>query len=176
MLKYATHILVALAGLLLQATLFSRISADALKPDLAFLVAVYLGLHRPAAEATPAILVIGYLADRFSALPDGTFLLLYLSAFYLGAMSSKVFYFRGTGFPAGMVFALTLVYGVALDKMVRYGLVIGEGEVSRGADFSVALIVLLAIVNLLFSLPLYRLCRAIDGNDHLRTGQRATIT
>lgn len=176
MLKYVTFLLIALGGLLLQATLFSRISADALKPDLAFLVVVFLGLHRPAGEATPAIVLIGYLADRFSALPDGTFLLLYLAAFYLAAASSKVFYFRGTGFPAGIAFALTIVYALALDRMVLFGLQRAEEEVAAASHHSIAFIFLFAIVNVLFSLPLYRLCRAVDGNDDLRTGQRATLS
>ena len=45
MFRYALFILLALAGLLVQATVLSRISADALKPDLAFLVVVYLLLR-----------------------------------------------------------------------------------------------------------------------------------
>lgn len=176
MLKYATHILIALIGLLMQATLFSRISADALKPDLAFLVAVYLGLHKPSGEATPAIVVIGYLSDRFSSLPDGTFLLLYLAAFYVASATSKVFYFRGTGFPAGMVFALSVAYGIALDRMVRFGVKTEEGEVVTYAGHSIGFLLLFAIVNVLFSLPLYRLSRSVDGSDEIRTGKRATLT
>lgn len=176
MLRYSLHILLAVLGLLLQATVFSEVSADILKPDLAFLVVVYLGLHRPTGEATPAIVIIGYLADRFSALPDGSFLLIYLCSFYLAAGISRVLYFRGTGFPALMVLGLSLLHGVALDLMVRYGRVVEETE-SSGPLFGhgFGFFALFALVNVLFSLPVNRACRLVDGDDDLRTGQRATL-
>lgn len=172
MLRYGLFILLALAGLLLQATLFAQISSDALKPDLAFLIAVYLGLHKPSGEATPAVVVIGYLADRFSALPDGTFLLVYLCAFYLAGASARVFYFRGTGFPALMVLGLSALYGVALDLMVRYG---RAAETGHGMAHGIGFLSLFVLVNVAFALPLYRLCRVIDKGDDLRQGQRATL-
>ena len=176
MLRYGLHIVLAVVGLLLQATVFGEISADLLKPDLAFLVVVYLGLHRPTGEATPAIVIIGYLADRFSALPDGSFLLIYLCSFYLAAGISKVLYFRGTGFPALMVLGLSLLYGVSLDLMVRYGRVVEDADQAgdlfgHGAGF----FALFALLNVLFSLPVNRMCRLVDGDDDLRTGQRATL-
>lgn len=175
MLRYVLHLLIVLAGLLLQASLFSRISADALKPDIAFLVAVYLGLHRPTTEATPVIVIAGYLADRFSALPDGTFLLVYLCGFYLAAAMSKVFYFRGTGFPALMVLSLSLLYGVVMDLMVRYGrAVTAEAETTFPAR-PIAFLLLFAAVNVLFAMPVYRLCRVVDSDDDLRSGERAKL-
>lgn len=177
MLRYGLHILVAVLGLLLQSTVFAEVSADILKPDLAFLVVVYLGLHRPTGEATPAIVIIGYLADRFSALPDGSFLLIYLCSFYLAAGISKVLYFRGTGFPALMVLGLSLIYGLSLDLMVRYGRIAEDAEQQSGPFFGHGLgfFALFALVNVLFSLPVNRMCRLVDGDDDLRTGQRATL-
>lgn len=177
MLKYGLHILIALAGLLLQSTLFARVSADALKPDIAFLVVVYLGLHRPTGEATPAIVVIGYLADLFSGLPNGAFLLVYLCAFYLAAGAARIFYFRGTGFPAVSVFFLSLAYGVTIDLMVSYGKAVEEEVTTTlSSGHSFAFLLLFAIVNLLFSLPLYRMSRAVDGGNDLRSGQRAKFS
>ena len=173
MVRYLLHILIALGGLLLQATVFSQLSHDLLKPDLAFLVVVYLGLRRPMGEATPAVVVIGYLADRFSSLPDGTFMLVYLCAFYLAAAGSKVFYFRGTGFPGVMVGVLSIFYVLALDGMVRYG---HAKDMGHGPAHGIGFTLLFALVNLLFSLPLYRLQRGVDGDDDLRTTRRATLT
>ena len=170
MYRYLLHILIALGGLLLQSTLLSQLSADALKPDLALLVVVYLGLHKPMGEATPAVVVIGYLADRFSALPDGTFLLVYLCAFYIAEGSAKVFYFRGTGFPALMVLMLSALYVPVLDWMVRHG---RPGGDLPGHSFGFTL--LFVAVNVLFSFPLYRLSRAADANRDLRSAQRPTL-
>jgi cell shape-determining protein MreD len=176
MFRYALFILLAIAGLLVQATVLSRISADALKPDLAFLVVVYLGLHRPMSEATPAVVVIGYLADRFTALPDGTFLLLYVCLFYLAAVTSKVLYFRGTRFPAVMVAALTFVYGIALTVMVRFGRVTGGGEgLLEAFRVSWGFLSLFAAANVVFSLALFRICKLIDNDGNLRSGQRASL-
>lgn len=170
MLRYGLHILLALLGLLVQATVLSQISADVLKPDLAFLVVVYLGLHRPLGEATPAVVVIAYLADRFTALPDGTFLLLYLVLFTTAAAASKVFYFRGTGFPALITFALSLLYGLGLAVMVGWGR--GEPLFSAVAP---GFLLGFAAVNVLFSLVVFRLCRAIDREGNLRAGRKGAL-
>lgn len=175
MLQYGLHVLIALAGLLLQSTLMAQLSSDVLKPDLAFLVAVYLGLHRSTGEATPAVLVIGYLADRFSGLPDGTFLLLYFGAFFLGAGTSRVFYFRGTGFPALMVFGLSLFYGVAISWMIHRATFDPADPDPTSSGFSWGFLFAFAIANVLFSLPLFRVCRSIDGDGNLRSGRRAML-
>lgn len=176
MLRYGSHILVALVGLLVQATVLSQVSADALKPDLAFLVVIYLGLHRPMGEATPAVVVIAYLADRFTALPDGTFLLLYITLFYVAGGTSKVFYFRGTSFPALMTAGLSLLYGLAMMVMVHVGREAMTGEpLLGGASFSWSHLFLFAVVNVLFSLVVFRVCRFIDGGRNLRSTYRTTL-
>lgn len=170
-MRYLLHVLIALGGLLLQSTVMSQISSDVLKPDLAFLVVVYLGLHHPDVEGTGAVFAIGYLADAFSVQPDGTFLLLYFCAFYFAAGASKVFYFRGTGFPAAMVLSLSLAYSFAISWMTsRAG-----ADVTDTRIFSWGFLLAFSVANVLFSLPLFRLCRIVDSDHNLRTGNRATL-
>lgn len=176
MLRYGLHILLALAGLLLQTTLLSQIWGDSFKPDLAFLVVIYLGLHRPMSEATPAVVVIAYLADRFTALPDGTFLLLYVALFYLASGTSKVFYFRGTGFPALMTFALSMLYGIGLSVMVGYGKAAASSDtILSQARIPWGFLFLFSLVNVLFSALMFRVCRIIDRDGNIRGGQRAVL-
>lgn len=166
-------VLIALGGLLLQGTVMSQVSSDVLKPDLAFLVVVYLGLHHSTGEGTLSVFAIGYLADIFSVQPDGTFLLLYFGAFYLAAGASKVFYFRGTGFPAAIVFTLSLVYSVAISWMTHRAAAAPDATDPR--IFSWGFLLAFSIANVLFSLPLFRLCRMVDSDRNLRSGNRATL-
>jgi rod shape-determining protein MreD len=170
-MRYFLHVLIALGGLLLQGTVLSQVSSDVLKPDLAFLVVVYLGLHHAELEGTLAVLAIGYLADLFSVQPDGAFLLLYFAAFYLAAGASKVFYFRGTGFPAAMTFSLSLVYAAAIAWMTRRA----APDPSEASVFSWGFLFAFSIANVLFSLPLFRVCRMVDSDRNLGSGKRATL-
>ena len=171
MIRYLLHVGIALAGLLLQSTVLSQVSSDMLKPDLAFLVAVYLGLHHPGGQGTLSVFAIGYLADVFSVQPDGTFLLLYFGAFYLAAGASKVFYFRSTGFPALMVFSLSVVYSVVIAWMTHRA----APGTDHAAAFTWGFLFAFSIANVLFSFPLFRLCRTVDAGDDLRTTKRATL-
>jgi len=172
-MRIVLHVLIALGGLLLQGTIMSQISSDVLKPDLAFLVVVYLGLHLADTEGTIGVLAIGYLADVFSVQPDGTFMLLYFGAFYLAAGASKVFYFRGTGFPAAMVFSLSLVYSAGISWMTHRAAAIPEATDPR--IFSWGFLFAFSVANVLFSIPLFRLCRVVDSDRDLRSGNRATL-
>lgn len=171
MIRFVLLLAIALAGLLLQGTVLSQISSDVLKPDLAFLVVVYLGLHHPGGEGTVSVLGIGYLADVFSVRPDGTFLLLYFAAYYLASGASRVFYFRGTGFPAVMVFSLSLVHASAMSWMSARG----ADHLESGNRLSWSFLFAFSVANVLFSLPLFRLCRRVDADGNLRTGSRATL-
>ncbi len=175
MIRYGPHVLIALAGLVLQSTLFSRLSADTIKPDLALLIVIHLGLHRPTLDATPPVLAMGFLADHFSALPNGTFLLLYLAFFYLAAGSARIFYFSGTGFPSLVVFALTLLFGVAATLMVGYGRAVDESDPSPAIPIRWAFLGLIATVNVLFSMPLFRFCRAIESGRDLHLDRRLSL-
>jgi rod shape-determining protein MreD len=150
----------------------AQVSADVLKPDLAFLVVVYLGLHHAELEGTLAVLAIGYLADLFSVQPDGAFLLVYFASFYLAAGASKVFYFRGTSFPAVMVFSLSLIYATALAWMTRSA----APDPSSASVFSWGFLFAFSTANVLFSLPLFRVCRMVDSDGNLGTGRRATLS
>jgi rod shape-determining protein MreD len=170
-MRFFLFVLIALGGLLLQGTVMSQISADVLKPDLAFLVVVYLGLHMANTEGTVSTFAIGYLADAFSVQPDGTFLLLYFGAFYLATGASRVFYFRGTGFPAAMVFSLSLLYSFAIAWMTVRAAADAEGS----SLFSWGFLFAFSIANVLFSFPLFRLCRLVDSDHNLRTGNRAIL-
>lgn len=175
MIRYFQHAAIALVGLLLQSTVMSQVSSDVLKPDLAFLVVVYLGLHHGPGESSLALLVtvmlIGHLADLFSLQPDGTFPLLYVSCFYLATVASRVFYFRGTGFPALMVLSLSIAYSLAISWMTKRA----TPDPADAAGFSVGFLLSFSIANVLFSLPLFRLCRLVDADGNLRTGSRATL-
>ena len=175
MIRFFQHAGIALVGLVLQGTIMSQVSSDVLKPDLAFLVVVYLGLHHgPGESSLPVLLtvmVIGYLADLFSVQPDGTFPLLYVSSFYLATASSRVFYFRGTGFPALMVLSLSIVYSFAISWMTKRA----APDPVAATGFSLGFLLSFSIANVLFSLPLFRLCRLVDADGNLRTGNRATL-
>lgn len=175
MIRFVQHAAIALAGLVLQSTVMSQVSNDVLKPDLAFLVVVYLGLHHGPGESSFAVLVtvmlIGYLADLFSVQPDGTFPLLYVTAFFSAMGASRVFYFRGTGFPALMVLSLSVIYSLAISWMTTRA----APEPASAAGFSFGFLLSFSIANVLFSLPLFRLCRLVDADGNLRTGNRATL-
>ena len=175
MIRFLQLVGVALLGLVLQGTVMSQVSSDVLKPDLAFLVVVYLGLHHGQSDETFgvmfSVLLIGYLADVFSVQPDGTFLLLYSTCFYLAAGAAKVFYFRGTGFPALMVLTLSLLYALAISWMTKRA----APDPMSAARFSWGFLLSFSIANVLFSLPLFRVCRVIDSDGNLRSGKRATL-
>lgn len=174
-MRIVLHVLIALGGLLMQGTVMSQISSDVLKPDLAFLVVVYLGLHLANTEGTLGVVAIGYLADVFSVQPDGTFMLIYFGAFYLAVGASKVFYFRGTGFPAAMVFSLSLAYSAAISGMTHRASALPILDPNDPRIFSWGFLFAFSIANVLFSIPLFRLCRMVDSDRDLRSGNRATL-
>lgn len=154
MRRYAVFVVLAFVGVILEVTLLPRILGTWVRPDLAFLVVIYLALNRPGGQATPAVLVIGYLTDVFSGLPDGTFLLVYLLCFYAAGLLAQILYFRGQVFPVVVAIMLSLVYVVVLSILSK----LNTGR----SGFTFSAIFGFAGLNLLAALVLFPLCRRID--------------
>lgn len=155
MKRYAPFVLLAFAGILAQMTLLAGLP----RPDLAFLVVVYLGLNRPFGQSIPAVLIIGYLTDTFSGLPDGTFLLAYLLLFCAAYACTKVLYFRGRMFPVVVSTILSVAYLglLALLFALGYRRPLAESAIDLGTSVG------FVIVNCVSAIILFRVCHWIDA-------------
>ena len=154
MKQYGFFVLLAFAGIILQMTLLGSV----IRPDFAFLIVVYIGLNRSFGRSIPAVLIIGYLTDVFSGLPDGTFLLVYLILFCLAHSTTYVFYFRGSIFPVVVALSLSVAYLILLAVMW----VAGRGRPLGESGMELGYAVTFVIANGLTAIVLFQLLRWFD--------------
>lgn len=157
-MRTVTHVLCAFLLTVLVGGLWRIMPFDVLVPDLALLVALYLGacVRGQAWEATLAAVVIGYLADVVGGAPRGlgalvlgaTCLLARLATARLlvrGAIFTTVFSWVGALFASALTITLRAAYGGGdLDRDITVGL---------GASFLTGLL----------APAVFRVCRGIDA-------------
>lgn len=173
MRQYGLFVLLAFVGIILQMTLLGSV----IRPDIAFLVVVYLGLNRSFGRSIPAVLIIGYLTDVFSGLPDGTFLLVYLVCFCLAQASTLVFYFRGAIFPVVVATSLALFYMMLLALLW----IVGQSRPLSESGLELGYAMTFVLVNGLSAVVLFRIFRWVDERFtdtpmSIRSTNRKTIT
>jgi rod shape-determining protein MreD len=158
-MRILTHIAAAFLLLVLLGGLWRIMPFDVITPDLALLVALYLGasVRGHVWEATAAALVIGYLGDVLAVAPRG------LGAFVLGAicllarLATARLLVRGTIFTA--VFCLIgALAASALAFIVRASF--GElGPIDRELPAAFGSVLLTAALGP----AVFRVCRWIDA-------------
>jgi rod shape-determining protein MreD len=150
----AAFLLVALFGAAWRVTPF-----DVVTPDVALLVALYLGasVRGHAWEVTSAALVIGYLGDIVGGAPRG------LGAFVVGAccllarLATARLLVRGTIFSAVFCFV-----GAIVAAALTFGLRAAFGELGRlGVEIPAA--IFSALLTGAFAPATFKLCRWIDA-------------
>lgn len=158
MRQSAFYVGLVLLCIFLQMTLIPRILVSSMQPDLAFLVVLYLGLHRSSGTSTVTVVISGYLADLFSGLPSGTFLLIYLVCFYVVGIFRRVLYSRGILFSIVLCGGLSLFYVLFLAILASLGS--GERFLTQGLYFRG--MIPFGLLNMLSVFPIFRLCRWLE--------------
>jgi rod shape-determining protein MreD len=159
-MRTVTHVLFAFALTVVAGSVWRVAPFDVAAPDLAVLVALYLGasVRGHAWEATLAALLIGYLADVVGGAPRGLGALVLGSTCLLARLATARLLVRGTIFTA--VFSwLGALFASAATLLARAAYGARAGDLDRELAAALGATVLTAVLAPL----VFRACRGIDA-------------
>lgn len=158
MIRFLIFLLSAFLLGVMQSTLVSFIFPPYLRPDLMFILVIFLGIHFPLWPGALLVLFCGLLYDTFSAGVLGLFPFVYLSAFFSLKALAK-FLIMGETLPSRIILVAVLT---GLQALLLVFLPMAVGVTGPPSEPLLSWLLPQVLVTCAACWPLFRLFRRLD--------------